>query len=377
MKIGINLLYLIPGKVGGTEIFARNIVRELSLQDKSNKYILYLNLENKSLFNKLPSNFKISLCPIYASNRFSRIIWEQIVLPIQCLFDRVDILHSLGYTAPLVTHCKKITTIYDLNYHFFPEDFNQLHLIVFRILMPLIARTSDVITVHSNKSKQELAAVYKIPKKKIQVAYGGVSDIFRKKYSLKEAADCIKRYKIKKPFILSAATTHPHKNLKSLVLAYSDLIKKHHIKRNLVLIGFPGRGQNELNTIIRDNNLTKRVIFTGWVDPKDTPLFFKSCDLFVFPSLYEGFGLPLVEAMATGVPLVASNASCIPEIVGNGGAVVDCRNVRKLSDTMHRVIVDKKYSKMLAERGRLRSKRFNWKDLAVFNLKLYEKTKQN
>ena len=85
MKIGINLLYLIPGKVGGTEIFARNIVRELSLLDKSNKYILYLNLENKSLFNKLPSNFKTSLCPIYASNRFSRIIWEQIVLPIQCL----------------------------------------------------------------------------------------------------------------------------------------------------------------------------------------------------------------------------------------------------------------------------------------------------
>lgn len=374
MNIGLNLLYLIPGKVGGTENFARNIVKEISTLDKKNNYFIYLNNENKDLFSNLPSNFKIIHCKFNATNRFIRTIWEQIILPLQCLTNRIDTLHSLGYTAPLITHCKKITTIYDLNYYYFPEDFSRLYGLVMSILMPLVAKSSDIILVHSKKSKEEISSVFNIKKNKIYVAYGGVSDVFRLKYSSGQISKTLKKYKVNKPFILSAATSHPHKNLDGLVLAYKYLVNKYKIKHNLVLLGFSGRGQNKLNELLSDPEFKKRVILTGWVDPfLDMPKFYKSASLFVFPSLYEGFGLPLVESMACGVPLIASNASCIPEVVGNGGVITDATDYKKLAISMYKVITNKKLSKSLVKKGIAKSMEYNWQDLASYCIRLYEK----
>jgi len=374
MNIGINLLFLIPGKVGGTEIFARNIITELSNLDKINTYFLYLNDENMSLFEGLPKNFKIVHCKFNAIKRFKRVIWEQLILPFQCYFNKLDVLHSLGYTAPILTHCPKVTSIYDLNYHFFPEDFTIVNLFVFKILIPLVAFTSKKIVVHSYKTKRDMISVFKLPASKIVVEYGGVSSNFYKNYTKKQVIDKLKKYKVPYPFIFSAATSHPHKNLKSLVMAYKYLVNKYNIKHKLLLLGFSGRGQGEIENLLSDEILKDRVIFTGWVDPYDMPYFYKAADIFVFPSLYEGFGLPLVESMAAGVPLITSNASCIPEIVKDGGLIVNTKNHVKLAEAIRKVINNKMLSNKLIKKGVDRSKIFDWSRLAKFNLNLYEKT---
>lgn len=372
MKIGLNLLFMIPGQVGGTEVFVRNIVETLSKIDNKNTYVLYLNQENSNYFGKLPKNFIKVVCKFNAVKRFKRIIWEQLVLPVQCYRDRIDVLHSLGYTSPLITHCPKITTIYDLNYHYFPEDFSILNLLVFKIMIPLVAFFSNIVMVHSYKTKKDMHNVLGIDNKKIKVVYGGVSEIFKKKMTSTDVIKTINKYGIKKPFVFSAARSDPHKNLKSLVYAYDYLIHKYKIKQKLVLLGFHGRGQSELDKILEKPELKNNVTFTGWVDPIDMPAFYKASDMFVFPSLYEGFGLPLVESMAAGVPLVTSNASCIPEVVGDGGLIVDTKNYKKMGEAMYKVLKSKTFRNTLIKRGIKKSQRYSWDDLVRFNIKLYE-----
>jgi len=369
--IGINTLFLIPGKVGGTEIFLRNLVKELAELDKYNEYLIFVNNENQKLFENLPQNFNVVHCNFNASNRLVRIIWEQLILPIQLLFYQVDVLHSPGYTAPIFTYCKKITTIFDLNYHFHPEDFTFSQNLVYKILIPLVAKFTDVIIVHSENSKKELSRVLNINSKKIVVIYPGVSEYFYKKHTKKELDDFLKKYNINFPYILSSAVSHPHKNLTSLLKAYAFLVKKNEIKQKLVLLGFKGRDSQNLDKIIDENNLNKEIIFTGWVANDKSSYIFQGADLFVFPSLYEGFGLPSIEAMASKIPLVASNYSCIPEVVGDAGLLVDAKDYKKLAGAITKVLNAKRLRNKLITKGNKRIKIFSWRKLAIETHDLY------
>ncbi len=372
MNIGINLLFLIPGGVGGTEIFARKLISNLGSLEIKHKYIIYGNYENASLWKDLPKNFKVITCPFYARKRFVRILWEQFFLPFQCAFNRIDLLHSVGYTSPIVTHCPKITTIYDLNYHYHPEDFTIWNRFVFEVLIPLVANSANKLIVHSNGAKKEIIKVVKIKPQKIKVIYGGVDEQFRKviKPSVRERV--LKKYKIPKNFILSNAVSHPHKNLKSLLLGFSELIKRNkNIKEHLVMLGFAARAQEELDNIAKTNKIKNRIHFTGWVDPVDVPVFYQEAKVFVFPSLYEGFGLPIVEAMASGVPLIASDSSCIPEIVGDGGVLIDAKNTHLISATIEKILTDKLFANKLRDKGLVRSEIFSWEDLAQDTISVY------
>jgi len=377
MRIGINTLFFIPGKVGGTEIFLRELVGGLEKIDKRNKYIIFTNNENYDVFNKLSGNFCVVRCPFDATNRILRILWEQIILPLQCIYFRLDLLHSPGYTAPIFTHCKKITTIFDLNYHYHPEDTGKLQNIIYKIIIPLVARTSDLLIVHSHNSKKEISKVLNINQKKIVVVYPGVSKYFTRIIPKNKIKNFFGLKKIATPFILSSAVSHPHKNLSSLLHAYMDLVTNKNIKQKLVLLGFPGRDQKALDDMITTNKVKEMVIFTGWINHEESAYFFQSADLFVFPSLYEGFGLPLIEAMASGVPLVASKYSCIPEVVSGGGLIVDTKDVGELSSAMYKVLNNQKLQKKLISKGRERAKYFIWESSIKQTLALYEKLVEN
>ncbi len=371
-RVGINSLFFIPSKVGGTEIFLRNQIEQLSKRDNKNIYYIFANNENAKVFNKLPNNFNVVLCPVNGSNRFLRIFWEQIGLPLQCLFYKLDLLHSPGYTTPILTHCKKITTIFDLNYHFFPEDFSKLQLIIYKILIPLGAKVSDKILVHSYKSESELSKVLKVDKEKIEVIYPGVSEDFAKKISETKIKSVLAKHKITKRFILSNAVSHPHKNLSSLIEAYVELFKKNKKIPDLVLLGFPGREQGKINKIIKREKLGKRIIFTGWVDSVDVPSFYKAAKIFVFPSLYEGFGLPLIESMASGTVLLTSKYSCIPEIVANGGVIIDTKKPKEIATNIEILLKNKELRKRIIKKGLLRAKDFSWNKFGLDLLLLYD-----
>ena len=371
-RIAINALFCIPGKVGGSEIFLRQLLEKLSKQnEKEFHYYVFVNNENKNLFGINSEFFTIVHCPINASNRLLRILWEQIVLPIQCIIFKIDLLHSPGYTSPLFTPCKKITTIFDLNYHYHPEDFNQLQLIVYKVLIPLVARTSNKIIVHSRNAKEEMVKVLNINPNKIIVIYPGVDEVFYEKLPFKEIDRFISKYKISRPYIMSNAVSHPHKNISSLIKAYAELVKERGVTQDLILLGFAGKAQGELLRLIKELRLGKKVIFTGWVDPKYVPLFYQGASVFVFPSLYEGFGLPSIEAMASGVPLVASNYSCIPEVVGKGGILVDSKNPSKITNSILKVLSNPLVRADLIKRGEKRARRFRWDNFAKSTYRSY------
>jgi len=368
--IGINTLFLIPGKVGGTEIFLRKQIEELSKIKTNNQYLIYCNEENKNTFGKLPKNFVLKNTGVYATNRLLRVFWEQVVFPFVLLRDHVDLLHSPGYTTPIFTNCKKITTIFDLNYYFYPEDFSVIERLVYSVLIPVGASTSDRIIVHSNKSKDEMCKILKVKKDKVDVIYGGVPDEFKKKILYEKAVRVISKFGIKQPYILANSTSHPHKNLKSLVLAFVKLAEDKSFKDNLVLIGIHGKAHNELDQIIKLNNLVDRVQFTGWIDYNNIVYFNRLADVFVVPSLYEGFGLPIVEAMACGVPLIASKYSCIPEIVGKGGLVIDVKKPYLIAKKINELLKSKIKRDRLSKLGKERASLFSWKDFGrkIYNL---------
>lgn len=368
--IGINSLFLIPGKVGGTEVFFRKQIEELSKIKTDNKYYIYANTENKDTFKNLSKNFRIIDTGVSASNRFVRILWEQLILPIRLLKDGVDLLHSPGYTTPVITHCKKITTIFDLNYHFHPEDFNFIQRLVFSILIPLSAYVSDKIIVHSNKSKSEMVKILGVNGSKVEVVYGGVPEDFKKPISATTALKIVKSYGINPPFILANASSHPHKNLKSLVLAFVELAKSKNFRHGLVLIGIHGIAHKELDDIVSKKNIVDRVMFTGWIKHEDTKYFNRLADVFVMPSLYEGFGLPTAEAMACGVPVIASRYSCIPEIAGNGALIVDVKKPQEIAKSIRKLLNSKSVRLKLSRIGTARGKIFSWPEMTkkIYNL---------
>jgi hypothetical protein len=219
-----------------------------------------------------------------------------------------------------------------------------------------------------------MVKVLGVNKDKVEVCYGGVTEDFRKKIIIGDSQKIINKYGVKTPYILANATLHPHKNLISLVKAFIQLASNTEIKHNLVLIGINGKAYESVNEAAKKSGLKDRIIFTNkWIEHSNMKHFNKLADLFVIPSLYEGFGLPTVEAMACGTPIIASKYSCTPEIVGNGGLVVDVKKPDVISKSMYMLLKNKKKLKVLSKNGIIRSKMFSWKNLAKFNIKIYEK----
>jgi len=364
---------MIPGIVGGSETILRNLVSKLASIDRHNEYVLFTNRENSGSFNLNQPNFLEVTCPIPARFRPARILWEQFVLPIQCQWHGIDLLHSPGYVSPIALPCPSVVSILDMNYFFFPQDWSKLALLALKILVPLSARSSREIIALSQSSKRHVVKALKIPEDRINVTYMGVDKIFHPHHSRREILKIKNRIGIKANFILSVANSHPHKNLGRLLQAYHTLRKDKGITHQLLLAGNPGRGHSELVRMVRKLGMGHEVIFTGYLSHHQMPLLYQAADLFVFPSLYEGFGLPILESMACGTPVVSSNAASLPEVVDEAGILVDPYHVNEMAGAMYRVLSDKSLAQDLIKKGLEQSKKFSWIQTAEQTLAIYKK----
>jgi len=260
-----------------------------------------------------------------------------------------------------------------MNYFFFPQDWSKFALWVLKILVPLSARSSCQIIALSQSSKRHIMKALKVSEDKINVTYMGVDKIFHPHHDRREILKIKKRIGIKGNFILSVANSHPHKNLRRLLQAYYILRRDKKITHQLLLAGNPGRGHLELVRTVRKLGIGQEVIFTGYIPHHRMPLVYQAADLFVFPSLYEGFGLPILESMACGTPVVSSNAASLPEVVGRAGILVDPYNVKEMAGAMYRILSDKSLVQDLIKKGLKQSKRFSWVQTAKETLAIYEK----
>ena len=374
MRIGLNLLFLIPNKVGGTETYTIGLIHALSQIQQEHEYYLFINQESKSLNLTNHPKFHIVVCPIQAKYRAVRFLWEQIVLPWQVFVLRLDILHSLGYISPLVLPCKSVVTIHDLNFVSILEAFSWLNRVGHRFFVTNSAKRANHILTDSGFGKDEIVSHLKIAQEKISVTYAAPKVRQPNVQSDSQWLLIRQRLGIQKPYILAFSSLAPHKNISRLLEAFAILRTQKNFQGQMVIVGhLPVRGP-ALNDLIHKLELgANELIITGYLPDNEVTELLSHAALFVFPSLYEGFGLPVVEAMAAGVPVVCSSHSSLPEIAGDAAIFFDPLNTQEIVDVIMRIFDDEVSKQQLRERGWQNLQRFSWLKTARGTLDVYER----
>ncbi len=297
-------------------------------------------------------------------------LWFRLGLPIpvESLVGPVDIYHATDFVLPPTRRrTRTLLTVHDLSFVRDPRSTSPALKDYLNKVVPASVTRADHVLADSQATKEDLMELYSTSDDKVSVLYSGVDPRFNPDKEEGEEERVRRRYKLgHQPFILSLGTIHPRKNYRRLISAFSMVadvsgwIDRKPVYHNLVIVGAPGRLNDTLKSDVSRLGLRTRVIFTGFVDDVDLPALYRSADLFVFPSLYEGFGLPPLEAMACGTPVVTSNVSSLPEVVGDVGLMVDPTDVHELSRMMTRALQDTELRCQMIEGGLARARGFSW-----------------
>jgi glycosyltransferase involved in cell wall biosynthesis len=305
LRIGVNALYLIPGGVGGTEIYLRSLLAALARADTANQYVIYSNRETGTDLAPGAPNFLAVPLPVRATNRPMRILYEQLRLPGRVRRDRIDVLLNPGFTAPVFRPCPQVTVIHDLQHKRHPKYFRWFDLPFWQLLVWAAVRRSDRLIAVSEATKSDLLSYYQVPAEKVAVVEHGVDDSF--------FAIAGERTHVE-PFLLCVSTLHPHKNMERLVRVFARLAPRHPDLR-LVLAGMKGFHTSPVETLVSSLGLGGKVELTGWIPREQLYGYFRRATAFVYPSTFEGFGMPVLEALAAEVPLACSDIEPLRGIV--------------------------------------------------------------
>jgi glycosyltransferase involved in cell wall biosynthesis len=363
LRIGINALFLLPGKVGGSEVYIRNLVKWLARVDPANEYFIFINRESSGVFEEIAPSVKVVQSGINAVSRPKRILYEQFVLPLKTRSLKLDVLLSAGMTSPFYCSVPSVVVIFDLQHINLPENFPRGYLVFLRSIIRISARTSTKVITISTKSKDDLVRFYRIKPRDVIVTHMAVDRGVFFRRSREEIASVRKRFGLPERFILYIASSLPHKNYERLLEAFS-LVKKRIEGVKLVLIGARDYGHDVIAAKIKELELTNDVVFLGWLPFEDIPLVYAASELFVFPSLHEGFGIPVLEAFATGVPVVCSNIEPIKEVAGDGARLVDPMDPADIAGGILEVLTDMDLRRRLIQNGLKWSETFSWEKTA-------------
>lgn len=355
----------------GIGVYVRGLLKNLSKIDKENNYYIIINKNKKEDFVPEQDNFHKIYTNVTYSDYLRRDLWEQGYLPWKLYKNKVDIYHGPCYSLPIFAKIKTVITIYDMM-SFKVECYKPISRIRVRNLIKISAKKAQKIITGSENSKTDIVRILKLPEDKIKVIYIGVGNEYRQ-INDKSRLDSIKeKYGINKKFIQYVGSLKANKNIPRLIEAYSRLSEDILKKYVLVITGGKGWKSKEIFSRVKRLGLENNVIFTDFVDDNDLPLLINAATLLVFPSLYEGFGIPPLEAMACGTPVAASNISSIPEVVGDAALLFDPYNIEEMTTAMYRVLIDEQLRNKLKKKGFERVKKFSWERAAKDTLKIYE-----
>ena len=373
MRIGLNLLFLIPGEVGGTQTYSTSLIDAFSQIDHQNEYLLFVNRETQILNWPTQENFQVISCPIRASNRPWRLIWEQTVFPRFVKDYHIDVVHSLGFISPLFTSIPTVVTIHDLNYRFIPQSFTILTRATQKFMVENSIRRAKHILAVSHFVKGQIVQCLSVAAEKITVTQEAAKPFEEQLHNSdirwKELAD---KFQILQPYIIAFSSINPHKNIAGLVKAYQIACDLFGLKSQLLIIGHLPKGL-KLPNIDTISNPNSRVITTGYLVETDLQILLEKASLFVFPSLYEGFGLPVLEAMQLGVPVACSNQGSIPEVAGSAAVYFDPENINQIAETISSIMVNEKKQDQMNQLGYERVKCFSWERTARETLEVYQR----
>lgn len=388
MKIGIDASRANLKTRTGTEWYSYHLIKNFSLIDKENEYILYTKGPLRTDLKGLGPNFK---------NRVlkwpPRFLWNQIRLSLEMLLRPPDVLFVPAHTIPLIHPKNTITTCHDIGFEHFPELYakkeigwkNNLlkRLLGFLVRILTLGRYSNneldyhrfsmhfavkharLIITPSYFTAQEIQHFYTINPERIKVTHLGFN---RQKYQeikdKKAIISILNKYKLKNPFIVFIGRLEHKKNIKGIINSFYIFKKQYKTAHKLVLIGKRGYGFEEARKLISNHKLEDEVIELGWIDEEEVSLIYKAADLLLFLSFYEGFGLPPIEAMASGLPVIASNRGSLPEILKEAALIVDPVNYKEIARSIYRVVSDQKLRDKLIKAGQEQVKQFSWSKCA-------------
>ena len=365
MRIGLNLLYLLPGIVGGTETYAKGLLEGLAEIDQQNEYFVFVNRESETWPLPEAANFRRVVCPVRAVSRARRYLFEQLRLPFFIRPFNLQVLHSLGYMTPAFLPSGSVVTIHDLLYDY-PAPL--LRRMLLRFFVTLSARSSDRILTGSEVSKKQIASRLGVPAEKIRVIPNAPKDRTRRAADIEAIK---RRLGLRDAYLMALSSFSPSKNIPRLLHALALLERAWPEDHRLVLAGhMPSRGTT-LFAEVEKLGLGKRVVFTGYLPDEELIVLLRHASVFVFPSLYEGFGIPVLEAMEAGVPVACSDAASLPEVAGDAALMFDPLSVEAIAAAVMRLIDDPDLRADLIGRGHRNVARFSWRRAAEETLQVY------
>lgn len=362
MRIGVNALYLIPGGVGGTEIYIRSLLAALGEIDPVNRYLIFTNRETGDDVLPARPNFELAPQTVSASNRPARILWEQTALPLAVVRHSIDVLFNPGFTAPALCPCPSVTVFHDMQHKRHPEYFRWFDLPAWRLCLFQAASSSDALIAVSAATRDDLLRYYPVPAAKVHVVPHGVDErMFEIGLS--------RRGMRPQPYLLCVSTLHPHKNIDRLVRAFAAL-RNRGLDYKLILAGMRGFHAGAVEQLIAELRLQDVVEVTDWIPREKLYELYRDAHACVYPSTFEGFGLPLLEALAAGIPTACSAIDPLRELAGDAALLFDPLDDAALLDAITRAICDRALRDTLAQLGPRQAARYSWSKSAEATLKV-------
>jgi glycosyltransferase involved in cell wall biosynthesis len=374
LRIGISLLAFLPGVSGGIELYIRNLLGALERIDKVNDYYLLTNRDNHDVFKTEQHNFHLVRMNVGAHPRSTRVFWEQSRVPFVAHRLRLDVLHSPSYTYPIFSAVPGVVTICDMLYRAYPETIDKTKLAFWRVFVPLSARRCRRVLTISESSRQDIVELLHISPEKVIATPLALDRRLAEtpQPSMPEVARVCQKYRIQAPYVLNVGGVGRHKNALSSVRALAELRgRPTTASLSLVITGNDYGAKSEILEEAARLRIQEAIRLPGYVAEEDLPALYTGAVAYVSTSLFEGFGLTLLEAMAFGAPVVTSNRSSLPEVAGNAASIVDPENTGQVADAIYAVASNPSEREKMVRRGYRRLAGFSWERSAEATLAAY------
>ena len=372
MRIGIEAQRIFRPKKHGMDVVAIELIRNLQEIDNKNEYFIFSRAGFQDNTITPTSNFHVEQFP---ANTYAD--WEQIKLQKAVSRSKLDLLHCTANTAPLYSPVPFILTLHDIIYlekvDFKGTAYQNLGNLYRRWLVPKIVKKAGLILTVSEFERENIIKRLSLREEKVEVLYNGVSSKFSGRYTDEQLSSFLKKYRLPDRYIMFLGNTAPKKNTSGVIKAFADFCSRGEDDIQLVLLDYKKDFVLRILQDLGQASLLNRFVFPGYVDHNEIPLMYQAATIFLYPSLRESFGLPILEAMASGVPVITSVTSSMPEVAGNAAITIDPFNYKELSEAISRLVGDEALRKFHREKGLERAKMFTWKASAEKLLTIYER----
>lgn len=382
MKIAFDGQTLLEKEKTGIGYYTEGLVEHIIEQNAEDQF--YINvfsfkqnrIKEKILEKYQKKNTKIQICKWFPL-RLYKMIWNIIPIPYWLFFKKkMDLTHFFNFYIPPFVKGKRVCTIHDMTIKAYPKTVRIENRIMMMLNLKKTCKRADRIITSSEFSKKEIVKYMDVNPDKISVLYSGVNlDLYKPCKNLEKIKKVRDKYSIPDKYYLYLGTLEPRKNIERLIMGYGILKSKKEKKiPKLVIAGKKGWMYEDIFKLVKEKELLDDIIFTGYVTQAEAPILMSGAVAFVFPSLYEGFGMPPLEAMACGTPVITSNCASLPEVVGNDGILVDPYSVEEISNALEEIYIDSEKAKKMSIMGIERAKKFSWDILSKKLYEIYEQT---